>query len=56
MKGVPHAGRQHNLIRAAHNKDTHKYEKQKYRTARNKARHIKKAEDLKAAADLRKAG
>ncbi len=49
-----HGGRQHNLIRSEHNRATHKYEKQRYRTAMNKVRHIKKAATLKAAASARK--
>jgi hypothetical protein len=45
-------GHQHNLIRSAHNRDTHKYEKQRVRTTANKARHIAKAKALFAAAHL----
>ncbi len=47
-------GRHHNLIRSAHNDDTHKYEKQRVRTAQNKAKHIARAKQLKALADTRK--
>ncbi len=43
-------GSKHKQLRASHFKDTHKYEKQRIRTAWNKARRIKKAEKLKAAA------
>ena len=35
----------------SHHKDTHKYEKQRVRTARNKTNHIIKADALKASAD-----
>ena len=48
-------GHRHNLIRSSHNKDTHKYEKQKARTAKNKTKHYNKATKLKAAADKRRA-
>ncbi len=47
-------GRHHNLIRSAHNDDTHKYEKQRVRTAQNKAKHIARAKQLKALADTRR--
>lgn len=51
----PHLGRHHNLIRAAHNDDTHKYEKQKTRTAINKIKHETKAKLLKKQADAKRA-
>lgn len=44
-------GKRHNLRRASHYDDTKKYEKQRVRTAENKARHIKKALALKVAAE-----
>lgn len=40
-------GHHHNMIRAAHNDDTHKYEKQAIRTMINKDRHKKKAKEAK---------
>ena len=46
-------GKHHNMTRQAHNKDTHKYEKQAMRTAANKAKHVKKAKEAKDAADKR---
>ena len=48
-------GHHHNLIRSSHNKETRKYEKQRVRTAHNKTVNIRKAAELKALADARKA-
>ncbi len=40
-------GKQHNLLRAAHYDKTHKYERQRVRTAANKARRLKAIADNK---------
>lgn len=49
-------GKHHNLTRSGHYDDTKKYERQRVRTSENKAKNIKKAKLLKAAADKRKDG
>ena len=48
-------GKQHNLLRGSHYDDTKKYEKQRVRTALNKAKRVLQARALKKAADTRRA-